>query len=575
MLQTNTAEPKKSDTRANAKPPSAPVSRQSPPLAARSNQAALRLHRKCDCGTPGCDCGMADDKKKKEKDSPRTALHRAAASPYSAEAVPPIVGETLRTPGQSLDPQTRAFFESRFAHDFSGVRVHTDSRAAQSARAVNALAYTAGKHIAFAPHQFSPSTDAGRRLLAHELTHVVQQPSASGTPTRISHPSEPSEREAERAASEVMAPSSNHSGRASTSPGDNTSADRRSAPDASGHAPADSSSTLRRTCGPQIGAPAGCEAGDKTFVDGGVFRFGVNCDDLIDGADAGLLDYAQTIPADSAVEVHGYASVDGPEAFNNNLACARALKGKTWLLAAGVAPSRITRVVNHGPVAGKAADRRSVVVRPAAATPAPKAPGTDTPKADPPKTEPPKDAAPKKETPVPSTTNPPAADASGANPPPSTGSMQKSVQVGMGDVSHYYTTPAGPHDALHEWLFQAMAAYTRQKHGNNQSGEERQLFAQVQYSLTTRQWTVVGGFQEAFVIALPVNLQLSFWGQLTAGSNVSAGAPQVALSVGSQFAWQPKDWFTLGAQVGIGPTVQQGSPNSIDRGALFFLQIQK
>jgi hypothetical protein len=120
-----------------------------------------------------------------------------------------------------------------------------------------------------------------------------------------------------------------------------------------------------------------------------------------------------------------------------------------------------------------------------------------------------------------------------------------------------------------------MAAYTRQYHADKKSGQERQLFAQVQYSMTTKQWTVVGGFQESFVIALPANLQLSFWGQLTAGSNVSAGAPQVALSVGTQFTWQPKDWFTLGAQLGIGPTVQSGTPNSIDRGALFFLQIQK
>ncbi|MET1081660.1 MAG: DUF4157 domain-containing protein [Burkholderiales bacterium] len=88
---------------------------------------------------------------------------------------PPIVHEVLRSPGQSLESATRAFFEPRFGYDFSRVRVHADERAAESARAVNALAYTIGADVVFAERQYSPEATAGRRLLAHELTHVIQQ----------------------------------------------------------------------------------------------------------------------------------------------------------------------------------------------------------------------------------------------------------------------------------------------------------------------------------------------------------------------------------------------------------------
>src|SRR5690606_23314704 len=78
-------------------------------------------------------------------------------------------------PGKALDPATRRFMESRFGYDFSIVRLHSDATAAQSARDVNAHAYTVGHHIVFGAGRFQPETHDGRRLLAHELTHVVQQ----------------------------------------------------------------------------------------------------------------------------------------------------------------------------------------------------------------------------------------------------------------------------------------------------------------------------------------------------------------------------------------------------------------
>jgi hypothetical protein len=81
----------------------------------------------------------------------------------------------LHTPGRPLDAATRAFMEPRLGGDFSRVRVHTDAQAGESARAVNALAYTVGRDIVFAAAQYAPTIAAGRSLLAHELIHTIQQ----------------------------------------------------------------------------------------------------------------------------------------------------------------------------------------------------------------------------------------------------------------------------------------------------------------------------------------------------------------------------------------------------------------
>jgi hypothetical protein len=87
----------------------------------------------------------------------------------------PIVNEVLRSAGEPLDASARAFFEPRFGRDFSQVRVHVGDRAAESVQSIEALAYTVGPHIAFASGRYAPDSDRGRRLLAHELVHTVQQ----------------------------------------------------------------------------------------------------------------------------------------------------------------------------------------------------------------------------------------------------------------------------------------------------------------------------------------------------------------------------------------------------------------
>jgi hypothetical protein len=134
-------------------------------------------------------------------------VQRASALGVTAgTAAPPIVGDVLRAQGTPLDEHARGFMESRFSHDFSRVRVHTDAKAAASARAVDALAYTVGDAIVFGENQYSPRSETGRRLIAHELAHVVQQSEASPAvpgPLVVSDSASAEEREADRAAAAV------------------------------------------------------------------------------------------------------------------------------------------------------------------------------------------------------------------------------------------------------------------------------------------------------------------------------------------------------------------------------------
>jgi hypothetical protein len=87
--------------------------------------------------------------------------------------------ESLRGGGQAMPEGLRAFFEPRLGRDLGSVRLHTDASAAETARSINARAFTLGRDIAFAPGEYQPESPEGRRLLAHELTHVVQQNDSS------------------------------------------------------------------------------------------------------------------------------------------------------------------------------------------------------------------------------------------------------------------------------------------------------------------------------------------------------------------------------------------------------------
>ncbi|HEV2914314.1 MAG TPA: DUF4157 domain-containing protein [Pyrinomonadaceae bacterium] len=156
------------------------------------------LQRSCGCGGGGGGCPACGN----ERDVQGQLQTKCVGTNDSPEmVVPPVVQDVLQSPGEPLDQSTREFMEPRFGHDFSRVRVHTDARAAESARSVNALAYTVGRNIVFGAGQFSPGTRASNQLLAHELTHVVQQTGSARSQAPITGAS--LERDAERVAQQA------------------------------------------------------------------------------------------------------------------------------------------------------------------------------------------------------------------------------------------------------------------------------------------------------------------------------------------------------------------------------------
>jgi Domain of unknown function (DUF4157) len=132
----------------------------------------------------------AEPKKEEEK-----TLQRKSAE-HSGSDAPAIVDQVLQSSGQPLDSATRTFMERRFAYDFSNVRIHRDAQAADSARAVDAQAYTVGSQIVFNTSRYTPETEEGRRLLAHELTHVVQQGNGSSRSDPAAHVPPPASKQA-------------------------------------------------------------------------------------------------------------------------------------------------------------------------------------------------------------------------------------------------------------------------------------------------------------------------------------------------------------------------------------------
>ncbi|MGI8807232.1 MAG: eCIS core domain-containing protein [Acidimicrobiales bacterium] len=111
-----------------------------------------------------------------------------------AEVAP--IADVVRSPGEPLAQATRSVMERRFGHSLTDVRVHDDATAARSADALGALAYTVGRHVIFGAGHYRPQRAGGLALIAHELTHVLQQRGRAGPPTRVGDPGDPREREA-------------------------------------------------------------------------------------------------------------------------------------------------------------------------------------------------------------------------------------------------------------------------------------------------------------------------------------------------------------------------------------------
>jgi hypothetical protein len=168
-----------------------------------------RLTRKTKHRCSACNERRWDDLKTSVRHMALAQVRRRnalAGDKNSCCSVPPIVGEVLRSPGRPLDSDTRAFFEPRFGLDFSGLRVHTDERAARSAEEIDALAYTLGNQLVFGRGQYRPDTSEGRRMLAHELAHTVQQKGQQVLPQRMSlgERDSPAERQADTIADRVV-----------------------------------------------------------------------------------------------------------------------------------------------------------------------------------------------------------------------------------------------------------------------------------------------------------------------------------------------------------------------------------
>jgi hypothetical protein len=146
---------------------------------------ATRIQPKLAVSMPGDPCEQeADRVAERVLRMPEPAAQRA--DPSTGSVAPSAVADDVASAlgsGRPLEPSVRQMFEPGFGEDFSRVRVHTDAMASESARAVNARAYTLGHDVVFAAEQYAPATMTGKSLLAHELTHVVQNRRGASRPS--------------------------------------------------------------------------------------------------------------------------------------------------------------------------------------------------------------------------------------------------------------------------------------------------------------------------------------------------------------------------------------------------------
>ncbi|HEY1938455.1 MAG TPA: DUF4157 domain-containing protein [Candidatus Angelobacter sp.] len=248
-------------------------------------------------------CAMCEEEEK---------LQRKESQGASAESAfaPPIVNDVLRSPGQPLDSATRAFFEPRFNYDFSRVRIHSDGRAAKSARSVGAMAYTVAPHIAFGENHYEPGSDTGKRLLAHELTHIVQNSPGKLRRSAVTEEGPATEdlTQGEQPDAPVVA---------SAVPASPVSAAPRSPRTATVPAP-ESCPPPKMGCTPDT-SPVGAVSNEFIFPQDSA---------LLDASEKRIIDGVaaswRTAGGTGTVRVDGFASSEGECTYNWNLSCRRA-----------------------------------------------------------------------------------------------------------------------------------------------------------------------------------------------------------------------------------------------------------
>ncbi|MDQ2752855.1 MAG: DUF4157 domain-containing protein [Bacteroidota bacterium] len=441
---------------------------------------------------------------------------------------------SLNGKGKSLTRTERSFFEPRFGYDFSDVQLHTNEEANQSANNVNALAYTNGNNIVFGSNQYQPNTESGQRLMAHELTHVVQQNSQF-----VNNPS----------TQNTSVQRETHEGEPTAPTPDNRTAiltwleQHRFAP------PSEQPSTGEQQVLLNGGLMAISQAVDLAVHELHLPREIVS---NIISSEAGR---SMPISAHGAAYIGGGNQVPGlpldPHTPEQLLLIAQANElGQIddWLDNRHFSklhnPDPLRAMLNdHDFTMEQIADqaiaivgasshlsRRDIVVhlrrRYASA--------------------------------------------------PSASGNQWSFQASTGGVLHHYVTPAGSTDPLREWVVQTTAAYTRQLHGANQSGLELQGLIQAQYSITTGQWSVLGGGQATYAIDLSHNLTAGIFAQLLTGAVLTDPLQwQIQPAIGAQIVWQPADWFSIGLQGSGSYTRSFGGPSSLDAGGSFLITISR
>jgi len=248
---------------------------------------------------------------------------RASVTRAPGRGDQPFLPGQVSSVGKPLEPETRGYFERRFDYDFSRVRIHADSAAASSARSVAAMAYTVGHEITFGAGMYNPKSQFGRRLLAHELTHIVQQEN-------------PSRRSAQESRCESEAVSASHQAireeRAHVALAAPVSMQRQGLPGAAPH------TDLTESASPLMAAAIGSVTLDG-FVTGKADVSGTNQARLGQTAET-IMKLLDKYPA-SKIRVIGYTDAVGQEKDNQALGQARADSVQAALQALGIPEAAI------------------------------------------------------------------------------------------------------------------------------------------------------------------------------------------------------------------------------------------
>lgn len=514
-------------------------------------------------------------------DSSPPRIHRRTTGADSEQSqAPDSVERILASPGRSLDPTLRADMEQRFGHDFSTVRTHSDSTAQRSASEVNATAYTVGRNIVFADGQYAPQTHQGRKLIAHELTHVVQQ----GSGALLQRQS--------------RSGSTNSVGSAAQGIID-AAKDSKATPATDRRATNAVWAILRTYYTGEVGkiSEVVYDENDRGLTTSpvgngatltGRISVGKYFLDHIDSFARRVLQVGHELqhvdqqrggmggPAhqnEREFLAYDWEALQEPKAGTGRLGAAMrrdmidCALGHYYCLSAqeqqGFDAKKLELLKERQKVNGR--NGNPPTDAPIACKPCSTGNRTRSGAANGGGT----GAAASQGSTGQSTSSPTTVAANDL----SSGSNQWSGSAGMGFVEHKYLTQPGATDPAREAVVQLVGAYTRQFHADGKNGLELQTPAQLQVSLTTGHVSVAGGGQLSYVIPFADNQwQWSAFAQVLGGYDITGSSVQLQPAVGTQISFQPRKWMQVSAQGSSGGTAQTNGPASLDYGGAITIQ---